>query len=187
MTGRKGMPLDASLIERTRFEQEPASCISAQLAADFAVRIAQTPEYRRALNRPRAVAIPAERSAILHRVRQPAVEGWSVLEMRWDVSLYNPGEYSSISAYLLDSGEVLCVVNARDRETMLTRRITAEQFALLFLRAWVQRDSAAAYTDADDMNDALQGVCERVFREHIVPEKCIADAGLSKALLALIR
>lgn len=187
MTDMNGRPLDAALIERTRFEQSPESCIAEETVTGFAGLIRRVPEYHRALNRSRVVAVPQERSRVLRRMVKPAVEGWLILDMRWDVSLYNAGEYSSIRAFLLDGGDVLCVVNARDRDTMHSRRMTPETFARLFLEAWLKRDSAATYYDAAAMNAELRAVYMRVYEEHAVRAECIADGGLCKALLTLLR
>lgn len=187
MTDRNGKMLDEALIERTRFEQSPESCISEENVAGFAALIRRVPEYHRALKRPRAVAVPQERSRVLRRLVKEAVEGWQILDMRWDVSLYNAGEYSSIRAFLLDGGDVLCVVNARDREPVLRRRMTPEGFARLFLEAWLKRDSAVTYYDAAAMNAELRAVYMRVFEEHSVRAECMADGGLCKALLARMK
>lgn len=187
MTDRNGRPLDTALIERTRFEQSPECCITEENVAGFAGLLRRVPEYHRALDRSKAVAVPEERSRVLRRVVKPAVEGWLLLDMRWDVSLYNAGEYSSIRAFLLDGGEVLCVVNARDRDTMHSMHMTPEAFARLFMEAWLKRDSAVTYYDAAAMNAELRAVYTRVFEEHAVKAEFIADGGLCKALLTLLK
>ena len=187
MTGINGTPLDAELIERTRFQQNPASCISQANVDALAALIRQTSGYRQALNKEQVVAIPEERTPVLKRLRAPAVSGWFVMELRWDADLYTPGKYSTIRAYLTDDGALLCVVNGRDRGVMFKRTYSVEDFAWLFMNAWICKDSATTYYDAVAMNDALRAVCDRVFEENIVQERFLADGSLCKELLRLLR
>jgi len=187
MRESKPRPLDRRLIQRTRFEQAPDDFITRQNTEEFASLLRQTPEYRRAVNAGKAMAIPEERSPVLKRLREPAVEAWLILELRWDVKVSEPGAYSSICLFLLDSGEVLCVLRARDQATMMTRRLQAETFAELFLRAWVRRDSLLASYVPRQMNEELHQAYTRLFREHVVPGQYLADAGLCRELLALLR
>ena len=181
-----GMRTDERMITKACFAHDPASCIAAQTAERFAALLRQTPDVRRAMHVPRKIALPEERSPVLRRVSRPPVEAWHALELRWDISLSEPGVYSSIHVFLLDSQEVLCVLRARDGGLMLDRRIPAQQFAMLFLRAWVQCRGTSC-SDARAMNAELRDVAERIFQEHVVPCECMADTGLCRSLLALLR
>lgn len=186
MTTRKPTPLDNELISRTRYEKDPSSCIVRQTVDSAAALLRSIPGYRQALGETQEIAVPEMRSGLLRRTVTPAVMGWLALEMRWDVSLYAHGCYSSLRAFLVDSGELLCVVNARDRSFMYSAAMSVEEFVRLFMTAWISKDSSATYYDAAAMNHALDELFERVFNEHCVPKSPLADGALCKELMRLL-
>lgn len=187
MTSYHSIPLDPDLIERTRFEADPASCITKRTVDAAAALLRTIDGYRRALGQEQEIAIPEERTGLLRRtVAKPEVRGWLALELRWDVSLYDPGCYASIRAFLVDSGDVLCVVNARDRSFMFAADMPVEDFVWRFMAAWVRKDSSATYYDAAAMNRVLMETFERVYHENAVPKHPLADGALCKALLQML-
>lgn len=180
------MGIDHDLIARTRFAQDPAACIAPEVVAEFAAQIALTAEYRRAMGKEMTVAVPARRRGLFVRAESQAVQGWNVLELRFDVNVASAGEYASIRAFLLAGGEILCVVYARDRSVMRTRRMRTEDFARMVMTAWLRRDSAVTYYDADAMNEELTRVCQQLFREHIVTDLYLADGSLCRSLMGIL-
>lgn len=187
MTAWNNIPLDAELIERTRFKQDPAACILRSTVEEAAARLRQIPGYRAALGHAQSIAVPEVRQGLRRKLVSPAVCGHLALEIRWDVSLYDHGAYASIRAFLVDSGDVLCVVNARDRSVMGTASFSVEDFVMHFLRAWVSKDTTITDDDALTMNRELQDIFARVYEEYAVPGNPIADAALGKALLAELK
>lgn len=187
MASQNHTPIDTELVERTRFEQDPASCITRSTVSAAASLLRTVADYRRALGQAQETAVPEERTGLLRRtVAKPEVRGWLALELRWDVSLYDPGCYASIRAFLLDSGAVLCVVNARDRSFMFADEMPVEDFVWRFMAAWVRKDSSATDYDAAAMNRVLLENFERVYHENSVPKRPLADGTLCKALLQIM-
>ncbi|MBQ7850886.1 MAG: hypothetical protein IJ343_14260 [Clostridia bacterium] len=188
MTSYNHTPLDASLIERTRFEHDPASCITRSTVDAAAALLRQIPGYRMALGQEQTVAIPEERTGLLRsKLVRSEVRGHLTLEIRWDVSLYDAGCYASIRAFLLETGLIACVVNARDRSLMYDVELSVEDFVWMFMAAWIRKDSSATYYDAAAMNQGLGELFSRIFREHAVPGRPIADGALAKVMQTLLK